>query len=71
MSKALGERIKSRMKIGEYRKVSNLAKSFRATTEEVRDCVHDTCGLDLIVGFRTGSGHGYYNISEYQIERYD
>jgi len=68
---SLGERIKNRMKIGDLRKVSDLAKSFRATTEDVRECVYDTQGLDLIVGIQTGGGHGYFSESDYQIERYE
>lgn len=67
----LGARIKNRMGIGDLRKVSDLAKSFRATTEEVRECVHDVEGLDLIVGLRAGSGHAYFVQSDYQIERYE
>lgn len=67
----LAERIKARMKIGERRKVANLAKSFRVRRADVEECVWDTNGLDLLVAVRSGIGAAELPKSEWEIERYE
>ena len=69
--KSLHERINDTMKVGDYRMVSKVAKSMRATVSEVRDAVEDAENLDLVVGMRCGSGIAEWPQSEYQIEKYD
>lgn len=69
----LAERIKARMKVGETRTITSIMKGFRASREDVEDCVGDTTGLDLIVGMQIGGGggHGSYKRTDYEIERYE
>lgn len=69
--RSVGERVKAVMKVGEYRKVTSLAKSLRVRRADIEECIHDVEGLDLIVGVRAGSGVGDLDPSDYEIERYE
>lgn len=70
--KTVSERVKALLpKVGDSMLVSELRRRLRVKREDIEGCVHDTSGLDLIVGFRTGAGHAHYGKRQWMIERYE
>lgn len=70
--KTVAERVKTLLpNEGDSMLVSELRRRLRVTRDEIEGCVHDTSGLDLIVGLRTGAGHAHYGKRQWRIERYE